>query len=429
MKGVLAFLVFVGVSGVTFLTGFSWRDLWAHRSPSLTALRALVDPKLAAQKSPTALFQDEFNRISTLASVDASPDKLKYSAMSGMFSALGDPHTNFLEPVDSDSLKLETRGDFVGIGARLDDDAAGARVVTVFRNSPADRAGVEPGDTIIEVDGKSTAGLETDAIVKRIRGKEGTPVKIKVLRTSHPGSLTFTIERATVVLPSSEGRMLKAENVGYVTITGFAQPTTQQLDKALDDVMAQHPKGVVLDLRGNLGGLLDAAVSMLGRFVEGKPAVSTRRRGGREETLWTPVGSGKNIGVPIVILINEDSASAAEIFSGVMQEYKKAVLVGTHSYGKSSVQNVIPLIDASSAKITIAKYFLPSGRDIGRKQDEDGEYISGGLKPDFEVTVDPRTDTILGVPEKDPQLRKAIDIIKQKSVPSGEIFRYRGLSG
>lgn len=429
MKGIAAFFFAVALLSITFLTGFSWRDLWAHRAPSMTAIRTLVDPKLAAEKAPTQVFQEEFNRIATLSSVDVSPDKLKYSAMSGMFSALGDPHTNFLEPVDSDSLKLETRGDFVGIGARLDNDAAGAKVVTVFANSPAERAGVQPGDTIIEVDGKSTAGLETDDIVKRIRGKEGSSVQIKVVRQGNTGSLDFKIQRATVVLPSAEGRLLKAENVGYVTITGFAQPTTQQLDKALDDILAQKPKGIVLDLRGNLGGLLDAAVSMLGRFVEGKPAVTTKRRGGREETLWTPVGQSKNIGVPVVILINEESASAAEIFSGVLQEYKKAVLVGEHSYGKSSVQNVIPLIDSSSAKITIAKYYLPSGRDIGRKQDEDGEYISGGLKPDFLVTPDAAEVTVNGLPEKDPQLKKALEIIRKKSAPIGRIMRIDQMIG
>lgn len=417
MKAVGYFFLTVVIVSVSFLTGLSWRDLWAHKPPSIAAIRQLLDPKSVKSESPTEIFQDQFNHIVVASAMDISPNKLKYAAMSGMFSALGDPHTNFLERDDSDVLKLETRGDFVGIGARLDDDPIGAKVVMVFKNSPAERAGVLGGDSIVEVDGKSTAGVETNAIVNRIRGKEGTIVKIKIVRPGVANPLSFTIKRATVVLPSAEGRMLPDSHVGYVSITGFAQPTAQQLDQAIDELLAHKPEGFVFDLRGNPGGLLDAAVAMLGRFVEGKPAVTTKRRGGREETLWTPVGHLKKINVPIMILMNEDSASAAEIFSGVLQEYKRATLVGEHSYGKSSVQNVVPLIDMSAAKITIAKYYLPSGRDIGRKLDEDGEYVSGGLRPDVEITPSYTEDTVMGNPAKDSQLQKAIDLIKQRSQP------------
>jgi len=415
VKSIAYFFLTAIIVCVAFLTGLSWRDLWANRPPSISAIRSLFDPKASSTKSPTELFQDQYNHIVVASAMNVSPTKLKYSAMSGMFAALGDPHTSFLERDDSDSLKLETRGDFVGIGARLGDDPAGARVVMVFKNSPAERVGVKGGDSIIEVDGKTTAGLETSQIVNRIRGKEGTNVRIKVIRVGTASPLNFTIKRATVVLPSAEGRFLEDSKVGYITISGFAQPTTQQLDHAIDDLLAQKPIGFVLDLRSNPGGLLDAAVSMIGRFAEGKPAVTTKRRGGREETLFTPVGHKKNIKVPVMILMNEESASAAEIFSGVLQEYKLATLVGEHSYGKSSVQNVVPLIDMSSAKITIAKYYLPSGTDIGRKLDEDGEYLSGGLRPDVEVIPNHNEDTVLGLPEKDAQLRKAIELIRQRS--------------
>ena len=425
MKSLLSAAI-VGVAVVgAFLSGFTWRDMWASRPPSLEAVRMLFNPGLTKEQSPTQIFQDHYNRIVVASAVNVSPKKLKYAGMAGMFSALGDPHTNFLERDDSEILKLETRGDFVGIGARLDDDPVGAKVVTVFKNSPADKAGVQGGDSIIEVDGKSTAGIETNEVVNRIRGKEGTLVRIRVVRAGKSSPLSFTIKRATVVLPSAEGRMLEGTRIAYVNVSGFAQPTTQQLDQAIDDLLAQKPIGFVFDLRSNPGGLLDAAVSMLGRFVEGKPAVTTKRRGGREETLFTPVGSKKDIDVPIMVLINEESASAAEIFAGVLQEYKKATLVGEHSYGKSSVQNVVPLIDLSSAKITIAKYFLPSGRDIGRKLDEDGEYLSGGLRPDFEVVPDYSQETVLGTPEKDTQLKKAIDIIKLRMTTRSQLLPTR----
>ncbi len=420
MKAVFKIAGFALVLALAFVFGFTSRDIWAQRMPSVTALRALIDPNSRAQQSPTELFQQQYNRILSETEVEVRPDKLKYAAMSGMFASLGDPHTNFLEPLDADSLKLETRGDFVGIGARLGGDPAGARIASVFRNSPAERAGLKVGDTIIEVNGQSTAGTDTDSIVKQIRGKEGSTVKLRVVRPKTSQPLSFTIRRATVVLPSVDGRMLADSQIGYISITGFAQPTPQQLDQALDDLMPQRPIGLVLDLRGNPGGLLDSAVKMLGRFVSGKQAVRTQKRGGEDETLFTPVGFERDIHVPIVILINEDSASAAEIFSGVLQEYKVATLVGEHSYGKSSVQNVINLIDFSSAKITIAKYFLPSGRDIGRKVDDDGEYVSGGLQPDVVVHPSPDEDTVFGEPAQDGQLRKAIEIIKSKNGRSGQ---------
>lgn len=411
LKSILTLFVFAGV----FTGGFVWRDLWAHRPPSSLALQALFDPKASSRKTPTELFQEQYDKIIASSSVKVSPERLKYAAMSGMFDSLGDPHTNFLEPADADSLKLETRGDFVGIGARLGNDPSGARVAVVFKGSPAEKYGVKVGDTIIEVDGQSMTGKETDEIVKRIRGQEGTTVKIKFLRDKSKTPIELKIKRAVVVLPSAEGHMLPNENIGYISITGFAQPTPTQMDLAIDDLLAQKPRGLIFDLRGNPGGLLDSAVEMIGRFVEGKPAVSTRKRGGDVQTTFAPFGKVKRINVPVVILVNEDSASAAEIFSGVLQEYGKATLVGEHTYGKSSVQTVKNLIDFSSAKITIAKYFLPSGRDIGRKLDEDGEYVTGGLKPDVEAPVNFEEDTILGEPSKDSQLRKAIDIVKSKS--------------
>lgn len=420
-KSVIAFLCF----GFVFAGGFLWRDLWAHRPVSLASLGALLDPRAAKSETPTQIFQDQYDKILASASVKVSPEKLKYAAMSGMFESLGDPHTNFLEPVDADFLKLETRGDFVGIGARLGGDPSGARVAVVFKGSPAEKAGVKAGDTIIEVDGKSTTGKDTDEIVKKIRGERGTKVTITVLRDKSQTPLKITITRDVVILPSAEGHMLAKENIGYISITGFAQPTPAQMDLAIDDLLAQKPIGLIFDLRGNPGGLLDSAVEMIGRFVEGKPAVSTRKRDGKPQTTFTPYGKVKPIHVPVVILVNEDSASAAEIFSGVLQEYGKATLVGEHTYGKSSVQTVKNLIDFSSAKITIAKYFLPSGRDIGRKLDEDGEYISGGLKPDVEAPVDYEKDTVIGEPATDSQLRKAIDVVKSKVTAPAQAFDLR----
>ncbi|MBS1724364.1 MAG: S41 family peptidase [Armatimonadetes bacterium] len=414
MKFLLRLVALFLFVGVVFAVGFVSRDVWASRPPAVQGLRSLVDPSSRTQ-SPTELFQQQYDKILANASVSVGRQKVKYAAMSGMFGAVGDPHTNFLEPADSDTFRLETNGNFVGIGARLGTDPAGAKVAVVFKGAPAEKAGVKVGDTIIEVDGKSAAGMDTDDIVKMIRGPEGSMVHIKVLRSNEAAPIGLTIRRAVVIVPSAEGRMLEPDHVGLITIASFAQPTVEQFDQALDQLIAQKADGFIFDLRGNPGGLLDSAVEMIGRFVENKQAVRTKRRGGTPETIYTPFNKVKPIKTPVVILINSDSASAAEIFSGVLQEYHKAVLVGEHSYGKSSVQNVKNLVDSSIAKITIAKYYLPSGRDIGRKLDEDGEYQSGGLKPDYEVVPSYEEETVPGDPIKDKQLRKAIEILKGKA--------------
>lgn len=410
MKWVAKIVGALALTVLTFVGGYSVRDLWASRPIDLSGL---VGQKKSL--SPTELFQREYDHIYSSASVGVSKDKLKYSGMAGMFAALGDPHTNFMEPVDADSFKLQTRGNFVGIGARLAEDPAGAKVAVVYKGTPADKAGIKVNDTIVEVNGKDTNGIGTDAIVKMIRGEENTPVRIKVLRAGSKSPLSFRIIRAVVELPSATGKYLAADRVGYVSVTEFAQPTVAQFDQALTDIMSKDPEGLVIDLRTNPGGLLETAVEMLARFVENQVVVQQRKRGGDVIKTYTPFGKVKRIDVPIVVLVNSESASASEIFAGVLQEYKKATILGEHTYGKSSVQTVKNLIDLSSAKITIAKYFLPSGRDIGRKLDEDGEYVSGGIKPDIEFLPDPMEEVVLGEPERDSVLHKAIETIKSKA--------------
>jgi carboxyl-terminal processing protease len=184
----------------------------------------------------------------------------------------------------------------------------------------------------------------------------------------------------------------------------------------LAKIEKHHLRGLVLNLRDDPGGLLETAIELLSRFVEDKVVVKMKGREGHEEVARTYTGSKHNFNYPIVVLINEDSASAAEIFSGVLHDYQLATLVGEHSYGKASVQNVRMLVDGSSAKITIARYFLPGGEDIGRKVDDDGQYISGGLQPDVKVDLDLDKNVTPGDLKTDTQLQKAVEIIRQKNV-------------
>lgn len=413
---------FVAALLVTFGIGFAWRDLRSGSAPSMSAIQRLVKgDQSGVQATPTQVFKKAFQQISADFYKPVDPTKLKYAAMEGLLSSQGDPHTIFMEPKMAKEFADDTKGNFVGVGARLLPDPLGAKVMNVFDDGPAQHAGVKEGDIISAVDGKSVGGLPVEDIVDKIRGKESTIVRLQIVRGKEPKPLIFAIKRGTIIAPTAEGHVLPGSNIGYVLVTSFSEPTAQQFEESLDKLDSKGAKGLIIDLRNNPGGLLETAIEMLSLFAEDKPVVTMKRRGGREEVAKTYAGRKRNFGYPVVVLINEDSASAAEIFSGVLQDYRLATLVGDHSYGKASVQNVFMLVDGSSAKITIARYYLPRGVDIGRKVDEEGEYISGGLTPDVKVLLDLDSDVIIGDPKTDNQLQKAIEVIKSKQTQRAQL--------
>jgi carboxyl-terminal processing protease len=414
MKGLLRAAVFFAVLAVAFCVGFSWRDVRLGELPSGEAFSRLVSGRLDEGRTPTQLFSDNYSLILGRFHRPIAPQKLKYAGMQGLFAALGDPHTVFMEPQTAENFSIETKGNYAGIGARLGPDPLGARVATVFKNGPAEKAGLRPDDVVTRVGKTDISGMSISEIVDYVRGPENTQLTMTVLRKNVPQPVTVTITRAVVIVPTSEGRILEGTNIGYVTVDQFSGTTVDQFDTSLYDVLQHRPDGIVIDVRGNPGGLLDTAVAMLSRFVEGKTVVTMGQKGGRMEKSTTPTGNLLGYTGPIVVLINEDSASASEIFAGVLRDYKKATLVGEHTYGKASVQSVVLLKDMSTAKITVARYYLPSGEDISRKVDEDGSYVSGGIKPHFVVKPDPAQEFVVGDPKKDPQLAKAIELIQQK---------------
>lgn len=404
-------ILLIGTLFVLFGIGFFARDVLAGNRPDVSAFSKLATRTDKKAENPIETFQTNYNYIYAKHGQSTTPEKLRYAAMSGLVSSLGDPHTNFLEPKINERFSTETTGNYSGVGARLQEDPLGAKVAVVFRNSPAAQSGVKEGDIITQVDGVSVSGQAVDKIVEKILGESGTSVKLGLVRNGHPGVISLTITRRTVEIPTVESKML-AGNVGYVSVTGFSEPTPVQFEEAIRDFDRQNPAGIIIDMRGNPGGLLDAAVKMLSLFVDEKPAVTIKARDDKSVTLATLRGQTIRGTYPIVILINEDSASAAEIFSGVMHDYGRAQLIGKHTYGKASVQELRPLPAGASAKITIAKYFLPSTGDISRKVDDDGAYISGGIAPDLEVEI-PRDfkDFKFATPGHDPQLDKAIQFI------------------
>jgi len=405
----------LAVFGAMFALGYGWRDLQTGKLPKMQAMTTLLGvSKDGKNLEPADQFEQIFRKISSDYIRPVEAKKLKYAAMGGLIASLGDPHTVFMEPKEAQAFSLETRANFVGVGARLAPDPLGAKVVVVFDDGPAFKAGLKPGDTITAVDNQTCAGKEIDAIVSSIRGEQGTQVKLTVIRANHDKPIDINCRRARIITPTVEGRMVEGEKIGYLSVAQFAEPTTDQFDKVLDKLSEQGMKGLVIDLRGNPGGLLDVAKDMLSRFVERKVVVKMKGRRGAEEVVTTNGGETRFGAMPVVVLMNEESASASEIFAGVLQDYRRATIVGDHSYGKASVQNVIPLIDSASVKLTIARYFLPSGRDISRKVDEDQQYLSGGLQPDVKVTLDPAAEIILGDVKTDTQLQKALELIRNK---------------
>jgi carboxyl-terminal processing protease len=412
---------------LAFAFGFAWRDLRQGNAPTPASVVALVTGE--SRLTPTQLFYSSFQRIQSAYYREVDPVELRHAAMTGMMAELGDPHTQFLEPRLAEEFRQETRGgeNFVGIGARLAPDPLGAKVASVFRGGPAEAAGLRNGDLITTVNGQTIAGMDIQDVVDQIRGEPGTTVTIGLLRGASAQKLSLTIPRGKIVVPTVEGRILQAGRIGHLTISTFAQPTARQFDETLQRLEAEGITGLVIDVRSNPGGLLDSAIEILSRFLDDRVAVRLRYRGGREEVQRTLSGAARRFPYPVVVLINEDSASAAEILAGVLREYRLVTLVGEHTWGKASVQNVVGLVDGSSAKITIARYALPQGQDISRQLDEYGQYKSGGIRPDIEVELDLGAWTVIGDPQTDNQLRKAVEVIQSKR---GEArLRASGLGG
>lgn len=401
-----------------FVLGFSWRDLRQGKLPDRQTLAAIVGkPATAVSIAPKEVFKSAYDNILRNYQGAVDEKRLRFAGMRGLVAALGDPHTMFFDPMQAKDFAIETEGNFVGIGARLGPDPLGAVAVIVFDNGPGARAGLRKGDVITAVDGVSVAGKATEDIVKVIRGKEATMVRLKIIRSGAKQPVTVAARRARVVLPTVETDLVPGTKIGYMSVSGFTERTTEQFDAGLDKLQKLQAIGLIIDLRNNGGGLLTTARDMLSRFVEDKLVVKLKRGDTVIDEERTLTGYKRDFRYPVVVLVNGQSASASEIFAGVMSDYKLATLVGEHTYGKMSVQNVYMLVDGSSAKVTIARYYIPSGREIGRKVDDDGIYLSGGLPPDVLVKyreLDSKNASKSIVPS-DSQVQKSVEIIQART--------------
>lgn len=322
-------------------------------------------------------------------------DALIDGIYSGYASALGDPYTEYYDKEETQALLETTSGEFSGIGATMSMgvDSGEITIVNVYKDSPADKAGLQEGDILYQVDDKETAGEDLDTVVSWIKGEQGTDVTLHVLRNGEEIEATATrdiIEIQTVDYEMKDGQ------IGYITVSEFDDVTYEQFKTALDDLEAQGMQGLVIDLRGNPGGNLSTVTDMLKLLLPEGTIVSTKDKYGNTEEI-TCDGSNE-FSKPLAVLVNQYSASASEIFSGAIQDYGIGQIVGMTTYGKGVVQQLMDLGDGTYLKITIAEYYTPSGRSIN----------GVGVEPDVEVEYEYDSEN----PEADNQLDRALEVVQ-----------------
>ncbi|KHD37728.1 peptidase S41 [Clostridium acetobutylicum] len=323
-------------------------------------------------------------------------------ALKGMTSSLKDPYTVYMDKSETKSFNSEIQGQqYVGLGMEVQAKDNKVIVSTVFDNSPAEKAGMKSGDVIVKVNGTDAVSTDLEKTVSMIKGKEGTSVTLTLYRSTK-GNFDITAKRQKVAIDTVSGEMLSNE-IGYMQVSMFDENTGNNFNKKIDELKQQGMKGLILDLRSNPGGLLSACIQVTSNFVtKDKVIVSTIDKYNSKEEYKSK--GGNYIGLPLVVLVDGNTASASEIFSGAIRDYKLGTLIGEKTFGKGVVQAPFDLNDGTQLKITISKYYTPNGENIHHK----------GIKPDVEVKY---PDTLKDKPydrNSDPQFQKALEQIKSK---------------
>jgi carboxyl-terminal processing protease len=330
---------------------------------------------------------------------------LMRGAIKGMMEALGDEHSSFMDPESFQQANAELSGEYEGIGAFVDTTTEYLTITSPMPDSPAERAGLQAGDQVIAIDGEDMTGVNAELARRKVLGPAGSTVHLTVSRAGETDALEFDVVREKIVMKSASGKMLE-NGIAYVQVTTFGDKTTPELLATLRDLLAQNPGGLILDLRNNGGGYLNTSVDVTSQFLK-DGVVLYEQYGDGARTTYEVERGGLATDIPMVVLINEGTASASEIVAGALQDYNRATLVGVTSYGKGSVQNWIPLSDAQGAvRITIAKWLTPDERTIHHV----------GLTPD--VVVEMTEEDYKA--NRDPQLDKAVEVLMDIVVPAAK---------
>jgi len=322
------------------------------------------------------LFSDTLAIIQTDYVDDVKPKDLIYGALKGMLASL-DPHSQFMDPDAFNELKVDTEGKFGGIGIEITVKDSLLTVVTPIEDTPAWKAKIKANDRIVKINEELTRDMTITDAVKRLRGKPGEAVNLTIFRESEKKILEFKLVRDIIKIKDIKESKILEDGIGYIRLVEFRENTSQDIDTALENLTKLGMNAFILDLRNNPGGLLDVAVKVSEKFIDkGKLVVYTKGRKASQDLKYMSRSANPITALPMVVLINEGSASGSEIVAGCLQDHKRAIIMGTKSFGKGSVQTVIPLRDGSALRLTTAKYFTPLGKVIHEK----------GVIPD--ITVD-----------------------------------------
>jgi carboxyl-terminal processing protease len=327
------------------------------------------------------LFGDVFERVRSDYVEKPDDSKLIESAINGMLAGL-DPHSSYMDPKSFRDMQVQTRGEFGGLGIEVTMEDGLIKVVTPIDETPAAKAGIQANDIITQLDGEQVQGLTLNQAVEKMRGPVNTKIMLTIMRKGQDKPIEVSITRDVIRVKAVRSNV-EGDDVGYIRMTQFNEQTTEGLKKAITDITAKVSKdklkGYILDLRNNPGGLLDQAISVSDAFLEKGEIVSTRGRNAEETQRFNARPGDLTNGKPVIVLINGGSASASEIVAGALQDHKRVTVIGTRSFGKGSVQTIIPLGSGNGAlRLTTARYFTPSGRSIQAK----------GIVPDIEVLQD-----------------------------------------
>jgi carboxyl-terminal processing protease len=324
-------------------------------------------------------------------------EALMQESLRGMVAGLGDQHTSYMNPEEYRQSQIGLEGNYEGIGAWVDPTADYLTIVAPIKGSPAEKAGLLPGDRIIAVDGDDMTGIDGNLVIQRVLGPAGSVVVLTIERDGVDDPFDVTITRAHITIPTTESEMLEGD-IAYLQLFNFGADSAQEFERVLESLMAQNPRGLIIDLRNNGGGYLHAAVAITSQFIDRGEVVLYEEYGDGSRDVYQAQGGGLALDIPVVLLINEGTASAAEILAGALQDYGRATLVGTVTFGKGSVQLPVALSGQEGAlRITIARWLTPEER-----------HIQGiGLTPDYLVQLT-QADVDAGL---DPQLEKALELL------------------
>ena len=343
------------------------------------------------------LFSDVLDTLKKEYVDDVKQDEVIDSAINGMLQSL-DPYSSYMSPEAFQNMNRDTKGEFGGLGIEITMEAGLVKIITPIEGTPADKAGVLAGDYIVKIENKQVKGMTLLDAVKLMRGKVGTSIEITVRRPEVEDEIKFNITRAIIKI-----REVSAEvknNIGYIRLRAFNEQSHNQLIKQLKKISNNKMDGYILDLRNNPGGLLSQAIKITETFLDGGEIVSTRGRNKNDIRIYNAKKGDKINNKPLIVLINQGSASASEIVSGALKDHKRAILLGEKSFGKGSVQSIIPLKNRGGLRLTTAKYYLPSGESIHEK----------GVEPD--ITVKRNKDNFKINTKTDNQLNYAINLLK-----------------